>query len=243
MLFTQVDVGTPVYVVRVGRFRRARAAGRPCAGSRRRSADGRRRAAGSRPGPGGRARRPRGRGGARTSGTGNAAPSAAENSPRRYSRPVSSASKRSSDRAISAPSVAMRAASGLTWPSSASIAFGARLPDAVEPVDEDDAFGPTRRVARVERRVGVALLQVLEDVRRVGDDAPVVLEHGHELWPLAATTGLRSPGRRRPARPRDPCRRARARRARRSSRRGSGRGARRGRLPNRAREPGRARGC
>src|SRR4249919_4006097 len=63
------------------------------------------------------------------------------------------------------------------------------LPDAVEPVDQQHCFGTAGLVARIQRRVRVALLQVLEDRGRVGDELPVVLEHRHE-W-LAARLDYR----------------------------------------------------
>ena len=55
------------------------------------------------------------------------------------------------------------------------------LPDTVEPVDEEARLGPSSRVARVERRVGEALLEMLEDARGVGDDRVAVHEHRDEL--------------------------------------------------------------
>lgn len=54
------------------------------------------------------------------------------------------------------------------------------LPDVVEPVHEDAHLGATRRLVRKERRVGDALLEPIDDHRRVAQDLIPVDEHRDE---------------------------------------------------------------
>lgn len=54
------------------------------------------------------------------------------------------------------------------------------LPDAVEPVDEDARLRPLRPLRRIQRRVGICLLEILEDRRRIGDYALAVDDHRDE---------------------------------------------------------------
>ena len=68
------------------------------------------------------------------------------------------------------------------------------LPDLVEPVEEAAKLFAACGVAREERRLGEALLQVLEDPRRVVQDEVAVDENGHEL--LAADLAGRAAVRR-----------------------------------------------
>ena len=112
------------------------------------------------------------------------------------------------------------------------------LPDLVEPVEEDPQLLAARGVGREERRLRKALLEVLEDARRVVQDEVAVDEDGHEL--LAADRDDRAPVGRVDVDPLDrarSCGRARARRARRWSRRGSGRARSAGRAPRGAPYP------
>ncbi len=55
------------------------------------------------------------------------------------------------------------------------------LPHPVEPVEEDIELGPTRLVAGKEGRLRKALLEEAEDRGRVGEDVPVLDEHGNEI--------------------------------------------------------------
>ena len=57
------------------------------------------------------------------------------------------------------------------------------LPDAVEPRDEDLHLGTARGLARVERRLGNAPLEPLDDGRRVAENLVAVDEHRHERLP------------------------------------------------------------
>ena len=54
------------------------------------------------------------------------------------------------------------------------------LPDVVEPVDEHAHFGAARRLAGEERRVGDALLEPVDDDRRIADDLVSVDQHRDE---------------------------------------------------------------
>lgn len=56
---------------------------------------------------------------------------------------------------------------------------GRPLPDLVEPVDEDEHLG-ARVIRRVERRIGVALLEVADDLHRADHDAAVVVDDRNE---------------------------------------------------------------
>lgn len=58
------------------------------------------------------------------------------------------------------------------------------LPDAVEPVDEQMHLRPPRLVRRIERRARVALVQVADDLHRVGYHRAAVLDDPDE--PLSA---------------------------------------------------------
>src|SRR3954471_2500669 len=58
------------------------------------------------------------------------------------------------------------------------------LPGAVEPVDE--FLDLARERGRVQRRLRMALVEEAHDVHRLGQDLPVVIEHGHERLPAHA---------------------------------------------------------
>ncbi|MDQ3409994.1 MAG: hypothetical protein M3469_08450, partial [Actinomycetota bacterium] len=61
---------------------------------------------------------------------------------------------------------------------------GRPFPDSVEPVDEDEHLGTTCLIGGVQRRDGVALLEVTDDLHRVDHHGAVVLQDRDE--PLAA---------------------------------------------------------
>jgi hypothetical protein len=58
-----------------------------------------------------------------------------------------------------------------------------RLPDAVEPVNEHGQLGAPRLVGGVQPRLGVATLEVADDLDRVDDDGAAVVDDRNE--PLA----------------------------------------------------------
>ena len=75
---------------------------------------------------------------------------------------------------------AIRAASGCGFSSSAAIRFGGALPDVVEPRDEDLHLGPPRGLARVERRLGHAALEPVDDRGRVAHHLVAVDDDRYE---------------------------------------------------------------
>ena len=141
-----------------------RAAARRCAGSTPRAADSGRRAASSRGGSRGSGpRRPPSQSSAYFR-NGNAVTSAAvSSSPKRKSRPASSSSKRRQRAAIRRSSSAIRARSGSGFSSSAAIRFGGRFQTWLNQSRKRPQLRAARGVGREERRLGEALLEVLED--------------------------------------------------------------------------------
>ena len=172
----------------------------------------------------------------RTSGTGT------RSRRRRRTRRRDSRGRRAGSRTAStdarmlAPSSAMRAASGCGFSSSAAIRFGGRFQTLLNQSTKTCTSARRARLARVERRLGNAALEPVDDRRRVA-------RRPRRRRRAPARAAGRSPprpasgraGRRRPSRSRRPCGRRRARRARRSSRTGSGRRA--GRSEKLALEP------
>jgi hypothetical protein len=59
--------------------------------------------------------------------------------------------------------------------------IGRALPDAVEPIDEHGRLGAARGVLRVQRRLRIAAVQMLDDDHRVPDDRSLVVDHRHEV--------------------------------------------------------------
>ena len=133
-------------------------------------AGARRSASSARSARGGRARRRRGRSRPRTRRNGQATQSAAPNAPNRYSRPVSRPSNRSSRRCIRSLQRGDVRAVALAALDRLGDQVRLALPGAVEPVEEHLDLCRAGRVGGEQRRVGEALLEVVEDPRGVGDD-------------------------------------------------------------------------
>ena len=79
----------------------------------------------------------------------------------------------------------------LRLPLLAAIRFGGRFQTRLNQSTKTPHLGAPRWIRRIERRLGEALLEVLEDHRRVGEDEIAVDEDGHEL--LAADREDRAP--------------------------------------------------
>ena len=83
-----------------------------------------------------------------------------------------------------------------------------RLREVVEAEDEQPPRGALAGIVRPERRLGVALVQVLGDHGRLGQDPAVLLEHRHlaRRVHLVEPRGTVGSGRSRPSRTRSPSR-------------------------------------